>query len=117
LRQSLAAWFRCGLSYRALHAAGGGRKIVHDFLISTPDVRARLERWDISALEKLQRSGADGMRSLDTALAEAAVRGEISIGQAASHALDGREVVNMIRRSARERRRARSSLPRRAPRP
>lgn len=117
LRQSLAARFRCGLSYRSLHAAGGGRKIVHDFLIATPEVRARLERWDISALEKLQRSGADGMRSLDTALAEAAVRGEISIGQAASHALDGREVVNMIRRAARERRRARSSLPRRAPRP
>ena len=55
------------------------RKIVHDFLIATPEVRARLERVGHQRARKLQRSGADGMRSLDTALAEAAVRGEISI--------------------------------------
>lgn len=103
LRQALAAWFRCAFSYRALHMADGGRKVVHDLLIGTPDVCARLERGDIGALEKFQRSAVDGMRSLDTALARAAGRGDISFRQAASHAVDRREVVKMIRQSARER--------------
>lgn len=103
LRQALAAWFRCAFSYRALHMADGRRKIVHDLLIGTPDVCARLERGDTGALERFQRSGIDGMRSLDAALARAAGRGEISLRQAASHAADRREVVKMIRQSARER--------------
>jgi len=107
VRQSLAASFACGFSYRALHAAGGGRKVVYDLLIATPDVRARLERWDVGSLEKFQRSGTDGMRSLDAALAHAVLRGDISVRQAASHAVDRREVVKMIRQSARERLRLR----------
>lgn len=103
LKQALAARFRCAFSYRALHMADGRRKIVHDLLIGTPDVCARLERGDTGALERFQRSGIDGMRSLDAALARAAGRGEISLRQAASHAVDRREVVRMIRQSARER--------------
>jgi twitching motility protein PilT len=107
-RQSLAAWFRCGFSYRALHTEGGGRKVVHDMLIATPEVCARLERGDVGSLERLQRSGADGMRSLDTALASAVVRGDISLRQAAIHAVNRREVVRMVRQLARERRRLRT---------
>jgi twitching motility protein PilT len=107
-RRSLAAWFRCAFSYRALHRAGQGQVVVHDLLLATPDVRARLERGDIASLDKLQRSGADRMHSLDAALARAAVRREISLRQAASHAIDPAEVVTLIRRSARERRRTRA---------
>jgi twitching motility protein PilT len=108
LRRSLAAWLRCAFSYRVFHSAGQGRVLVHDLLLATPDVRVRLERGDIAGLDKLQRSGADGMRSLDAALARAAVNREISLRQAASHAHDRREVVTMVRRSARDRRRTRA---------
>jgi Tfp pilus assembly pilus retraction ATPase PilT len=111
LRRSLAAWFRCGFSYRALHTAGGGRKNVHDLLMATPGVRARLERGDVGALEKLQRSGTDGMRTLEASLASAVLRGDISVRQAATQAVDRREVVRMIRQSARERRRLRRDRP------
>ena len=108
VQRSLAAWFRCAFSYRVFHSAGQGRMVVHDLLLDTPDVRARLEQGDIAGLNKLQRSGADGMRSLDAALARAAVHRQISLRQAASHAVDRSEVVTMVRRSARERRRTRA---------
>ena len=103
MREALAAWFRCAFSYRALHTPDGRTTVVHDLLIGTPDVRARIERGDLGALENFQRSAVDGMRSLDQALARAAGRGGISLRQAASHAVDRQEVVKMIRQSARQR--------------
>ena len=108
LRQALAASFRCAFSHRALHTAGGGRTIVCDLLTATPDVRVRLERGDITALEAMQRAGAGGMRSLDMSLAKAVIRGEMSIHQAVTQGVDGREVVRMIRQYDRERRKARA---------
>ena len=104
LRRSLAASFRAAFSYRALHTAGGGRKVLHDLLVATPDVSGRIEQGDIDGIEKLQRTDADGMRWLDAVLAAAVARGEISLRQAASHAVDRRQVVKMIRQSVRERR-------------
>jgi Tfp pilus assembly pilus retraction ATPase PilT len=103
LRRSLAASFRCAFSYRALHTAGGYRRIVHDLLVATPNVSARIEHGDIEGIAKLQQTGAEGMESLDSALVDAVARGEISIRQAASHAIDRRQVVKMIRESARRR--------------
>jgi Tfp pilus assembly pilus retraction ATPase PilT len=105
MRRSLASGLRCGFSYHALRRIGGGRTIVHDVLIATAEVRARLERcrWDFGALDKLQRSGADGMRSLDTALAGAVHRREISLRQAATHAADRGEVISLVRQASRER--------------
>jgi Tfp pilus assembly pilus retraction ATPase PilT len=102
-RQALAASFRAAFSYRALHMADGRTKVVHDLLIGTPEVRARLERGDFAALEKCQYSATDGMHSLDAALAQAVRRGDISLRQAASYASDRRDLVQMIRRSARDR--------------
>jgi hypothetical protein len=45
------------------------------------------------------------MRSLDVDLANAVARGEISVRQAATHATDRSDVVSLIRKHARERRR------------
>lgn len=104
LRRSLAASFRAAFSYRVLYIAGGGRKVLHDLLVATPDVSGRIEQGDVDGIEKLQRTGADGMRWLDAVLVDAVARGEISLRQAASHAVDRRQVVKMIRQSARERR-------------
>ncbi len=103
MRRSLAAGLRCGFSYRALRRIGGGRTIVHDALIATREVRAGLDRWDFGALDKLQRSGAGGMRSLDAALAGAVHRREISLRQAAIHAVDCGELVSLVRQASRER--------------
>jgi twitching motility protein PilT len=107
LRRSLAASFRCAFSYRALRTARGHRTILHDLVIATPDVSARIEHGDIDGIGKLQQAGVEGMRSLDSALVEAVGRGEISIRQAASKALDRPQVVKMIRESARHRARKR----------
>jgi Tfp pilus assembly pilus retraction ATPase PilT len=104
LRRSLAASLRGAFSYRALHAASGGRKVVHDLLVATPDVSVRIEHGDVEGIERLQRTGADGMRWLDAALVDAVARGEISVRQAASHAVDRRQIVKMIRQAARGRR-------------
>jgi twitching motility protein PilT len=106
LRRSFAAAFRCGFGYRTLRGSGGERAIVHDVVMGTPEVRAQLESRDVGGLERLQRSGAGGMRSLDAALAGAVHRGEISLRQAAGFAIDRREVVRLVRQAARERNRA-----------
>jgi twitching motility protein PilT len=106
LRRSLAASFRCGFSHRALRGVDGGRAVVHDLVIGTPDVRARLDVWDVAGVEHLQRSGAGGMRSLDAALAGGVHRGEISLRRAAGLATDRAELVRLVRQAARERRRA-----------
>ncbi|MBI3047194.1 MAG: hypothetical protein HYY76_02680 [Acidobacteria bacterium] len=105
LRRLVAAWFRCGFSYRALRRLDGGRGVVHDLLVGTPEVRAGLEAWNFEAIEAVQRAGRDGMRSLDAALAAAVSRGEISLRQADSHAVERRTVVTLVRQAARLRRR------------
>ena len=103
LRRLLAASFRCAFSYRALHTGSGHRRILHDLVVATPSVSARIEHGDIDGIGKMQQAGAEGMRSLDSALVDGVARGEISIRQAAFHAIDRRQVVKMIRESARRR--------------
>jgi Tfp pilus assembly pilus retraction ATPase PilT len=106
LRQSLAASYRCGFSYRALPGRDGTRIVVQDLLLGTSDVRARVERADLSGLESLQRAGIGGMRSLDAALAAAVHRREATLRRAAGMASDRRELVRLVRRAAQERNRA-----------
>jgi Tfp pilus assembly pilus retraction ATPase PilT len=103
LRRLLAASFRCAFSYRALHTGSGHRRILHDLVVATPSVSARIEHGDIDGIGKMQQAGAEGMRSLDSALVDGVARGEISIRQAAFHAIDRRQVVKMIREAARRR--------------
>jgi len=111
MRRSLAAGLRCGFSYRALRRIGGGRTIVHDALVATREVRAGLNQGDFGALDKIQRSGAGGMRSLDTALARAVHRREISLHQAAINAVDCGEVISLVRQASRERARTTRDRP------
>jgi Tfp pilus assembly pilus retraction ATPase PilT len=103
LRRSLAASFRCAFSYRALRTGNGHRRIFHDLVAATPNVSARIEHGDIDGIGKMQQAGAEGMRSLDSALVDGVARDEISIRQAAFHAIDRRQVIKMIRESARRR--------------
>ena len=103
LRRSLAASFRCAFSYRALRTGSGHRRIFHDLVVATPNVSARIEHGDIDGIGKMQQTGAEGMRSLDSVLVDGVARGEISVRQAASHAIDRRQVVKMIREFSRRR--------------
>jgi twitching motility protein PilU len=106
LRQSLAASFRCGFSYRALPGRDGSRVVVQDLLLGTSDVRARLEREDFGGLESLQRARTGGMRSLDAALAGAVHRGDMTLRRAVGMAGDRQELVRLVRQAAHERNRA-----------
>ena len=110
-RQLLAQWFRGAFSYRPMRGIDGRRKTVYDMLIPTPEVQARLERWerwDVRAVEDLQRT-TDGMLPLDAALANAVGRGDISVRHAVAHALDPRAFAGSIRQSVRETRARRSN--------
>jgi twitching motility protein PilT len=103
LRRLLAASFRCGLGYRVLRGKDGRRTMIHDVVMGTADMRLRLECGDLAGIEQLQRSGVNGMRSFDAALAGAVRRGEISLRQAAGFATDRRDVVRLVRQAARDR--------------
>ena len=110
-RQLLALWFRGAFSYRPVRGIDGRRKTVYDMLIPTPEIQARLERWerwDVRAVEEIQRT-TDGMLPLDAALANAVGRGDISVRHAVAHALDPRAFAGSIRQSVRETRARRSN--------
>jgi len=83
---------------------------VHDVLLGTAEVRARLEQGDFDGIEELQREGVEGMRTLDTALARAVARRQVALRQAAPHASNRSQLVSLTRVQARRRRR-------KAPRP
>lgn len=104
VRRALAASFQSAFSYRALRGIGGRPAIVHDVIIGTAEVRARIEHGDFAGLQQLQRAGGGGMHSLDAGLAAAVLRGDLSLRQAAGWASDRREVVRLVRQGVRHRR-------------
>jgi Tfp pilus assembly pilus retraction ATPase PilT len=104
-RAWLAAGLRAAFGVRGLRRVGGGRATIQDVLVGTREVRALLEHGDLAALEQLQRQGAEGMRTLDAALARAVARKQVTLRHAASHAASRAELVAMMRKDARERRR------------
>ncbi len=101
IRCGLAASLRAAFSYRGLRRRGGGRTTVHDVLLGTADVRARLEQGDFAGIEELQREGVQGMRTLDAALARVVARRHVALRQAAPHASSRRELITLTRRHAR----------------
>jgi len=104
VRRALAASFQSAFSYRALRGIGGRPTIVHDVIIGTAEVRARIEYGDFAGLLQLQRAGGGGMYSLDAGLAAAVSRGDLSLRQAAGWASDRRELVRWVRQGAWHRR-------------
>jgi Tfp pilus assembly pilus retraction ATPase PilT len=110
-RRALAATFQCAFSYRTIRGVGGRAAIVHDVILGTPDVRARIEYGDFVGLQQVQRSGGGGMHSLDAGLAAAVLRSDLSLRQAAGWADDRRELVRLVRQGARHRRMMRAPQP------
>lgn len=96
-RLGLATAFRGAFTYRVLRRLGGGRTLVRDMILGTSEVSALLASADFAGITRLQRSGLNGMHTIDETLARAVSRGHLSLRQAAIQAVDRRHLVNMVR--------------------
>jgi Tfp pilus assembly pilus retraction ATPase PilT len=103
LRRALAASFRAAVGYRSLRRIGGGRMQIQDIILGSNEIRPRLEAADFDGLANSQSQGAAGMRSVDEALARAIRRGQVSLREAAAHAVDRRHMIALVRMLARTR--------------
>jgi Tfp pilus assembly pilus retraction ATPase PilT len=89
------------VGYRSLKRIGGGRMLIQDIILGSNEVRPLIEAADFDGLVKSQRQGSAGMRSVDEALARAIRRGRVSLREAATHAVDRRHMVALVRTMAR----------------
>jgi Tfp pilus assembly pilus retraction ATPase PilT len=101
LRRALAASFRAAIGYRTMRRIGGGRMQIQDIILGSNDVRPLIEAADFDGLANSQRHGSAGMRSVDEALARAIRRGQVTLREAAAHAVDRRHMVALVRKLAR----------------
>jgi Tfp pilus assembly pilus retraction ATPase PilT len=101
LRRALAASFRAAVGYRSLRRIGGGRMLIQDIILGSNEVRPLLEAADFDGIANTQRHATAGMRSVDEALARAIRRGQISLREAAAHAVDRRHMIALVRMLAR----------------
>jgi len=104
VRRALSASFRAAIGYRSLRRIGGGRTLVQDVLLPTEPVCALIEAGNFDGLARTQMTGAQGMRSVDESLARAVRRGQVSLREAAAHAVDRSHMVALVRASARAQR-------------
>jgi Tfp pilus assembly pilus retraction ATPase PilT len=96
-RLALATSFRVAFAYRVLQRLGGGRTPVRDLVVGTSEVSAMLASGDFSGISRLQREGSMSMTTVDDSLARAVRRGHLSLRQAASHAVDKKYLVGLVR--------------------
>jgi Tfp pilus assembly pilus retraction ATPase PilT len=101
-RLALATSFRVAFAYRVLQRLGGGRLVVRDLVVGTSEISAMLASGDFSGIARLQREGGMSMTTVDDSLARAVARGQLSLRQAASHAVDKKYLVGMIRAARRQ---------------
>ena len=100
-RLALATSFRVAFAYRPLVRLGGGRIAVRDLVVGTSEVSAMLASGDFPGIARLQREGGMSMMTVDDSLARAVRRGQLSLRQAASHAVDKKYLVNLVRSNRR----------------
>jgi twitching motility protein PilT len=101
-RLALATSFRVAFAYRLLQRLGGGRVAVRDLVVGTSDVSAMLASGDFPGIARLQREGGQSMTTVDDSLARAVRRGQLSLRQAAAHAVDKKYLVNLVRSNRRQ---------------
>ena len=100
-RLALATSFRVAFAYRLLQRLGGGRIAVRDLVVGTSEVSAMLASGDFPGIARLQREGGMSMTTVDDSLARAVRRGQLSLRQAASHAVDKKYLVALVRSNRR----------------
>jgi twitching motility protein PilT len=101
-RLALATSFRVAFGYRLLQRLGGGRIAVRDLVVGTSEVSAMLASGDFPGIARLQREGGMSMTTVDDSLARAVQRGQLSLRQAASHAVDKKYLVGLVRSGRRQ---------------
>jgi Tfp pilus assembly pilus retraction ATPase PilT len=101
VRRALAASFRAAIGYRSLRRLGGGRTLIQDVVLATSSVCGLLESGDFAGLARTQNDVTSKTRSVDEALARAVTRRQISLREAASHAIDRSHLVALVRSQAR----------------
>jgi twitching motility protein PilT len=101
-RLALATSFRVAFAYRLLQRLGGGRLAVRDLVVGTSEVSAMLASGDFPGIARLQREGGMSMTTVDDSLARAVRRGQLSLRQAASHAVDKKYLVSLVRSTRRQ---------------
>jgi twitching motility protein PilT len=101
-RLALATSFRVAFAYRLFQRLGGGRVAVRDLVVGTSEVSAMLASGDFPGIARLQREGGMSMTTVDDSLARAVRRGQLSLRQAASHAVDKKYLVSLVRSNRRQ---------------
>jgi twitching motility protein PilT len=101
-RLALATSFRVAFAYRLLQRLGGGRVAVRDLVVGTSEVSAMLASGDFPGIARLQREGGMSMTTVDDSLARAVRRGQLSLRQAAAHAVDKKYMVGLVRSNRRQ---------------
>jgi twitching motility protein PilT len=101
-RLALATSFRAAFAYRLLQRLGGGRIAVRDLVVGTSEVSAMLASGDFPGISRLQREGGMSMTTVDDSLARAVQRGHLTLRQAASHAVDKKYLVSLVRSNRRQ---------------
>jgi Tfp pilus assembly pilus retraction ATPase PilT len=77
---------------------------VRDLVVGTSEVSAMLASGDFPGIARVQREGGMSMTTVDDSLARAVRRGQLSLRQAASHAVDKKYLVASCARIAGSRR-------------
>ena len=75
---------------------------MRDLVVGTSEVSAMLASGDFPGIARLQREGGMSMTTVDDSLARAVRRGHLSLRQAASHAVDKKYLVNLVRSARRQ---------------
>jgi Tfp pilus assembly pilus retraction ATPase PilT len=101
-RLALATSFRVAFAYRLFQRLGGGRVVVRDLVVGTSEVSAMLASGDFPGIARLQREGGMSMTTVDDSLARAVRRGQLSLRQAAAHAVDKKYLVGLVRSNRRQ---------------
>lgn len=97
IRQQLAEMLIGIVSQRLLTKVQGGRTLVSEVLVANSAVRAIIREGKTHQLPNLiQTSAAEGMISLEKALAEKVSKGEIAVEDALNWAVDPRNLKMMI---------------------
>jgi twitching motility protein PilT len=101
IRGQLSLSLEAVIAQRLIPSEDGARVAIAEILIATPAVRSLIRDGKTHMLTNVMQTSTDvGMRTLDTALAEAYKAGKISLGTAREYALNTEELNRLVGNSS-----------------
>ncbi len=101
IRGQLSLSLEAVIAQRLIPSEDGARVAIAEILIATPAVRSLIRDGKTHMLTNVMQTSTDvGMRTLDTALAEAYKVGKISLGTAREYALNTEELNRLVGNSS-----------------